>query len=179
MTYFNRRPNIDLPEFKDIDIAWHHGSVQKAASSGGKTFVRSIKLPYNFGKTVNDTLEIADELFETVAAECGATVVTHTWGLYKVPRRLRETARFTLSLSDELPRNHVLLAEVEAIPDAHFPGRAAQQQITAGITQHEFDPVSKYEWVDAKLNQFVEQDDHEQGTSRTFLVDIEPLIVPR
>lgn len=108
---------IDLPVYDREAVVFTQKSQFWRAAQKMPYFLRRLDI-HNGGKlnSLEDILRIADEGFEQVAQGCGAVVVRRSYGLY--PKK--DSA---IPILDDLPPDHILVAEVESIK---APGGADQ-----------------------------------------------------
>lgn len=174
-----------FPVYPTESVIWSGGDIcTKAREASTPTIVRGIRVDPWTIFNLNKLLRVADDIFESVANDCGATVVEHQWGLARAPLPLRYSNRGCISYThSSLPLGMSLVAEVAIhhdainvwdIKDAQY--EELSSRIEEVVYSHRWtSPRSNdYVWTDGKSSQFMAEP-QAQGY-KLILTDIEPLI---
>lgn len=151
--------------------------LREAAKGPDETIVRRVRLGTTLGGiTLEETLKIADSGFAAVASKCGAQVVPHAWGLYRVGAQDNQYDELHDS-HPLLPPDHILVAEVDVIrsltkvTDPQYlrvnQARRAYEESAEGLVWKESQP---YQFG----NGIIDCD----NVTRLWLFDIEPILWP-
>lgn len=158
---------------------------------GSETIIRAIRLDmsaYTHNNDLADLLARAEIEFDKISKFCGASVVAHTWGLYRVtPQELSQKHPFTRRSHHEqaafkIPPEFLLAAEVAYIhkgqPISTLSRRtdlALIRQINRGVRHYKSLSASFF-LHDTDARQFLKHPDPDApGQSKATLVDIDLL----
>lgn len=115
-----RYPGVTLDVFdKDEPLLWnkerHYKKVHEDPAR--ETFLRLIRFQKPSLLTIDQFVVIGDKALQTVAANVGAIVVDHTWGLYDISSAPEAPAEWASvePASEGLPAQHLLAARVRVV----------------------------------------------------------------
>lgn len=182
---------INLPVFDaENPLAITRDDIEVAASAGGSSFLRRVFAEPPRKKSeaeLSEILDLADKELETIARFCGSRVVKHTWGLYPVPKDLRQKCTKLLLHNQRrlgLPANHILAADVEVVPNPQkiIVLEPVYNELLHGLGRYmQLQRPSEHILRDMNPKQFVirgsldaEGSDTLLSRIDTYLVDIEP-----
>lgn len=137
----HRYGEVDLPIFEPSEGIVYHGELLGIAANrrDAQKVVRFTGLHARGYTKLRDVLEEADRQFEQIAGFCGATVVDHTWGLYKYsPDEKKYLGAISAGNIRDFPDGYFLVAEVEVIePEKSAERRQAHSyRVKAGLDQY-------------------------------------------
>ena len=126
---------------------------------------------------IGELLRRTEEEFSIIAKLCGSTVLDHSFGLWR-PAQSRTYRDSWPSSKLCLPEDHILVAEVDVIKNAHVVayGTAAYDQIREGLDAYG-DLDRDLSIYDADYSQFITTYDEagaHEDTVQPVYCDIEP-----
>ncbi|HUP26743.1 MAG TPA: hypothetical protein VM124_03820 [Candidatus Limnocylindrales bacterium] len=169
---------FELPVYEpETKVVYTKPGLREAAKGPDETMVRRVRL----GTTLSDMslkemLEVADNGFTAVASKCGAQVVPHSWGLYRVGA---EDNRYD-ELHDShplLPPDHILVAEVDVIRSLSKATYGQALQINRARRAYE-ESTEGLVWRESQPPQFGNGLARGGNAVRLWLIDIEPIVWP-
>lgn len=147
-------------------------------------------------RSAAEMLDRTDRELDAVAELCGALVVGYEWGLYKVDGRDPTYRKYIPALQGlggiiDLPKNHILVAEVDVVkPTVTEQDRALgydapwRAEVREGVSEYYGNGSGTYQLFDmrfgcagsARTDQFISGAPVTavDGAPQTHLVDIEP-----
>jgi hypothetical protein len=169
---------LELPEFDpEIPLLKFKDQFRDASRFGSDTFQEEFLRPVTVtGEgSLENILEIAADQFNTVAAACGAKVVEHTIGLYRLSPHNVHLGKRDSSTEGLLPHGYTLAANVVTIINATPLDDDKSIAFGRKIHAHQESRRSKGLPVisDMRSEHFVEADPS-INKHRFHLVDIEP-----
>jgi hypothetical protein len=117
--------------------------------------------------SLGEFLQKADQTFTSIAAHCGAMVVSHEWGLSPAAEELRQDW-MSVEMEDIIPPNHRLVAKVDVLHGITPLSPGPTRTVRRALTRHKSDTNACLRWDDSYPYQFVEHD------SGIVLLDIDP-----
>lgn len=178
----------DLPLFvpsDDIPLAYHESDFRRVASAGYDSFIRPVSYDSVVlgNKGLRDTLEETDAVFETIALRCGATVVSHEWGVIPRDEKLVDgleqgrKASLLNDYKDLLPVEFALAARVAVVKDTR--GRRLSplemSAVEEAVHGHRLTAqVGSLVWSDGEAHQFRPSGASRSASRKVWLIDIEP-----
>lgn len=185
MTALDKQPSPGLAYYPRDQIAWSTEAIMDATAprqtlSGNETFNRRARLmmhPSTMHMPLMELLNRADELFNQVAAQCGAQVVGHTFGLTDSYKSPFVRSGYSEPTHPSIPNTYELVAaEVAIIPDARTLTHEHPLYSPIGRTMRDIQEKairdSSWCWYDARPEQCVVS-----PAGIITVVDIDPFVL--
>lgn len=174
MAHLVRNRGLDLPVYdRRTTVLSKKHEFTASQFTPESTFVRTVRLQAYGCLTLRQALDVADSAFMTFTELCDASVVPHSWGLYRFSKDNHR------SEDPLLPGGHILVAEVDkvrAVQARHIDQTIAIANARTTYLKQQREGTNPLTWYEHQPYQFLNGVTDNDSHRRLYMVDIEPIL---